>query len=116
MKLVVTILFVLTMLLYVSSAAVAEGNRSDVFTLSPLVGGYSFDGEQHLQTRPVYGIRGGYNFNRNFGAEALFDYVQSVGTQPGVGDIHLYRYGADALWHFMPDSKLVPYLAGGYSA
>ena len=117
MKLIIAMLFSLTMLLCITSAALATGNRADFFTLSPVIGGYTFDGAQQLQTRPVYGIRGGYNFTRNFGVEALFDFVQSVGTKSGAtGDVHVFRYGGDFLWHFMPDNRLVPYLAIGYSA
>ncbi len=117
MKLIKTILFSLTMLLCIASAASAEGIKPDFCTLSfPFVGGYTFDGVQSQQTRPVYGIRGGYNFTRNFGFEALFDFVQSVNTKPDFGDVHVFRYGGDFLWHFMPDNRLVPYLALGYSA
>ena len=115
MKIIKTILISLAMAMCIASAAQAEGNRAGFFTLSPVVGGYTYDGAQHLQTRPLYGIRGGYNFTDNFGFEALFNYVQSVGTQPGFGDTHMYRYGGDFLWHFMPEGKLVPYLAAGYS-
>ncbi|HEY6872681.1 MAG TPA: OmpA family protein [Geobacteraceae bacterium] len=111
-----TILLSLMMLLYIASAAFAEGIRANFLTVSPLVGGYTFDGVQHQQTRPVYGIRGGYNVTKEFGVEALFDYVQSVNSQPGFGDMHVFRYGGDLLWHFMPDNRLVPYLALGYSA
>ena len=110
-----TMLFSLTMVLSIALTARAEGNRTDVFTVSPIVGGFTFDGALGLQTRPVYGIRSGYNFTRNLGFEALFDFVQSVGTHPNAGDVHVFRYGGDFLWHFMPDSKLVPYLAAGFS-
>ena len=116
MKIIVTILFSLTMLMYIASAAGAEGIEPGYATLTfPMVGGYTFDGEQQLETRPVLGIRAGYNFTRNIGFEALFDFVQSVSTKPGSGDVHVFRYGGDFLWHFMPDRKLVPYLAAGYS-
>lgn len=117
MRSITTMLAALALLLCITSAAVAAGNQADLFTITvPVIGGYTFDGAQHQQTRPVYGIRGGYNFTRNFGFEALFDYVQSTGTKQTVGDLHVYRYGGDLLWHFMPDNRLVPYLAAGYSA
>lgn len=116
MKYVRTGLILLTMLLATVAVAAAAGNRAQTFTLSPVIGGYSFDGVQHQQTRPVYGIRGGYNFTRHLGVEALFDYVQSVGTLPRNGDVHVYRYGGDLLYHFFPGNRLVPYIAAGYSA
>jgi len=98
----------------IASTAAAGGIRPDSFTLSGIVGGYSFDGKQHLKTTPVIGIRGGYNFTRYFGAEALFDYAGTEGTQADT-DTSLYRYGGDLLLHLLPDSNLVPYLAAGYS-
>ena len=97
------------------STAAAEGIRANSFTLSGIVGGYSFDGEQHLETGPVFGVRGGYNFTKYFGAEALFDFVPTESTRAGLGDANLYRYGGDLLLHFLPDNKLVPYIAAGYS-
>lgn len=100
--------------LVLASTAAAEGVRANSFTLSGVIGGYSFDGEQHLETSPIFGIRGGYNFTKYLGVEALFDYVPTESTR-GLGDADLYRYGGDLLLHFMPDNKLVPYLAAGYS-
>jgi OOP family OmpA-OmpF porin len=98
----------------IASPAVADGIRPDSFTLSGIVGGYSFDGRQHLETRPVVGIRGGYNFTKYFGVEALFDFVRTEGTRAGNGDANLYRYGGDLLLNLLPDNRLVPYLAAGY--
>jgi len=97
------------------STATASGIRADSFTLSGIVGGYSFDGLQHLETNPVIGIRGGYNFTKYFGVEALFDYVSTKSTRTGLGDASLYRYGGDLLLHLFPENRLVPYLAAGYS-
>ncbi|KAF0216335.1 MAG: OmpA-OmpF porin OOP [Geobacteraceae bacterium] len=101
-------------LFVIASTAAAGGIRPDSFTLSGIVGGYSFDGKQRLETRPVIGIRGGYNFTKHFGAEALFDFVPTESTQAGLGDVQVYRYGGDLLLHLLPDNNLVPYLAAGY--
>ena len=108
-------LLVLIVSLAIAASAVAEGIRPGSFTLSPVVGGYTFDGDQHLETRPVYGIRGGYDFTKCFGIEGVFDYVMSVGTRDNISDIHMYRYGAESLLYLMHDSKVIPYLAAGYS-
>ena len=108
-------LMVLLFLLVIASTATAGGIRPESFTLSGILGGYSFDGTQHLETRPVIGIRGGYNFTKYFGVEALFDFVTTESTRSGLGDAHMYRYGGDLLLHLLPDSNLVPYLAAGYS-
>ena len=114
MKKISCYLMVLLFLFVIASTAAAAGIQPDSFTLSGIVGGYSFDGKQHLETRPVVGIRGGYNFTKYVGVEALFDYVRTEGTRAGLGDANVYRYGGDVLLHILPDSDLVPYLAAGY--
>lgn len=82
------------------------------FSLSPMIGGYTFDGGQNLETSPVYGIRAGYSLTRYWGLEAVFDYV-NTDVKHSDGSVDFYRYGLDVLWHFTPERKLVPYLAAG---
>jgi OmpA-OmpF porin, OOP family len=109
------LLAVLAVSIIIASTVAEAGVRPGAFTVSVMGDGYSFDGKQHLQTMPVIGVRGGYNFTRMFGVEALFDYIPTTtGTQPGFGDAHVYRYGGDLLLHLFHDNKLVPYLAAGY--
>lgn len=98
------------MALPASAGGVKEG-----FTLSPLVGGYSFDGKQHLETMPIGGLRLGYNFTKYVGAEAGIDGGRTEGTK-GLPKTNVFRYGADLLFHLFPDSTVVPYLAAGYGA
>jgi OOP family OmpA-OmpF porin len=114
-------LLVAGMLLAMTTAATAA-NKEDTFSLSPVIGGITFAGTQHLQTNAVYGLRGGYNFTKAFGIEALFDYAHTKNTRSGFegfgrsygGDVDFFRYGGELLYHFMPDEKLVPYVAAGY--
>ncbi|MFA7059960.1 MAG: OmpA family protein [Pedobacter sp.] len=102
-------------LLAITTAASA-GNREGAFSISPVVGGYLYDGKQHLDTNLIYGARAGYNFTKAFGVEALFDYVQPTkSTINSTKNIALYRYGGELLYHFIPDSTFVPYLAAGYA-
>lgn len=101
-------------LLAIATAASA-GNKEEKFSLSPVVGGITFDGKQHLKTSPAYGLRLGYNFTNAFGVEGLFDYAYTKGTITG-NKVDFFRYGGDLLYHFMPESNLVPYVAAGYAA
>ena len=94
----------------VASAA----NREGEFSVSPVIGGYTYDGKQHLETSPVYGARFGYNFTKEFGVEALFDYVHPESTLTDK-KMDMYRYGGEMLYHFFPDNTLVPYVAAGYA-
>ncbi|MBJ6749092.1 OmpA family protein [Geomonas anaerohicana] len=111
------VLFLLApaLLLGVHTAARAEV-KAESFSLSPYIGGYTFIGKDRLETMPVYGLRAGYNLSRHFGLEAVFDYVNTEGKKnSGIGDgVDVYNYHLDALFHLMPESQLVPYLAMGF--
>ncbi|MBJ6802312.1 OmpA family protein [Geomonas propionica] len=89
--------------------------KAESFSVSPFVGGYTFIGKEHLETAPTFGLRAGYNFTRHFGVEAVFDYVPTEGKKnSNIGHVDAYNYHLDMLYHFMPDNKLVPYVAAGY--
>ena len=90
-------------------------NRPGAITLSPFVGGYTFDGDQELETSPVFGLRGGYNFTGHWGAELVFGYLLTESNATNQ-EVDQYRYGVDALYHFMPERKIVPFIAAGYGA
>lgn len=94
-----------------AGAALAE-NRAETVTFAPYVGGYTFQGKQHLETSPVYGFRLGYNFTENWALEGVIDYLKTEGTRTG-NNVEMVRYGGDLLYNFMPKSSFVPYLAAG---
>ena len=101
----------------VAVPALAGGIKEGTFDISPMIGGYSFTGDQHLETMPVFGLRAGYNFTKYLGAELGFDYGRTEGTRGnplGNEDTDVYRYGMDVLFHLLPDNNFVPYLAAGY--
>lgn len=106
--------------LIVSATAAFGAVKEGQFSISPVVGGYTFDHRQDLETSPVYGLRGGYNFTKRFGIEALFDYANTESVKNGQGlqgdGISMFRYGGELLYHMWPDNNFVPYLAAGYSA
>jgi OOP family OmpA-OmpF porin len=112
MKTKITLLIVGSLLAMATAAS--AGNKAGSFSLSPVVGGITFDGKQHLETAPVYGLRAGYNFTKALGVEALFDYSSTEPTR-GSGNVDFYRYGGELLYHFFPDNNFVPYLAAGYA-
>lgn len=92
--------------------AVKEGS----FSVTPLIGGYIFDGGTYLDPTLILGVRGGYNFTKHIGIEALYDYATPTEDKFGPRtDISMHRFGGQALYHFFPDSAFVPYLAAGYS-
>jgi len=100
--------------LLVMTAGAHAGVTADSYSVSPFIGGYSFLGHEHLATRPVYGVRAGYNFTPHFGIEAVADYARTERLRPEGGDVDSFNYHLDMLYHFMPQGPLVPYLAAGY--
>ena len=98
-------------LLVMATSAVA-GEREGAFSVSPFIGGYTFDGVQHLHTDPVYGLRLGYDLTKNWEAEAVADFLTTDGTQNKTS-INVLSYRLDILYNFMPAGPLVPYVAVG---
>jgi OOP family OmpA-OmpF porin len=105
---------ILAALIIITAGTAFGANKAGQFSISPVIGGYTFDGKQHLDTNLVYGGRAGYNFTDNFGFEALFDYVNTEPTK-AKNKIDTYRYGGELLYHFLPENTFVPYLAVGLS-
>jgi len=101
--------FLLSLLL---TAICFAGEREGAFSLSPFVGGYTFDGVQHAETSPVYGLRLGYDITNNIGVEYVIDFLSADGTHGGPS-INALSYRMDALYNFLPEGRLVPYLALG---
>ena len=117
MKKIFLPLIVLITAFIMASPAIAaiEGGE---YTISPFVGGYTFDGIQHLKTNIATGLKVGYNLNKNWGVEGQFTYVPltpTLAAETRRGDQYSLR--ADVLYHFMPKSSLVPFVAlgGGWS-
>lgn len=92
-------------------------NRQGSFNLSPFVGGYVMDKELPFESRPIFGLRAGYNVTKNWAAEAMFGYSLSETKlnqgSAGSKETNLYKYGVDILYHFMPDSNFVPFVEVG---
>lgn len=92
---------------------VIAGERAGAVSVSPFVGGYTFDGEQHLETAPVYGLRLGYDLTKHVGIEAVADYLATERTRSGKRSANALSYRLDLLYNFLPDGPLVPYVAAG---
>lgn len=107
---------ILAACLIMSTTAAFGAVKEGTFSVTPLIGGYVFDGSDTLDSTYVLGLRAGYNFTKNIGIEALYDYAAETDAKSGpMTDISMQRFGGQALYHFFPDNALVPYLAAGYS-
>lgn len=98
--------------LCIMAAPVAAGERAGAFSLSPFVGGYTFDGVQHMDTAPVYGLRLGYDLTKYLGVEAVGTYLSTKVTR-SERSVNALSYRLDILYNIVPDGPLVPYLAVG---
>jgi OmpA-OmpF porin, OOP family len=105
----------LTMILLLATVITGQTEvRTGEYSITPFIGGYNFEGNQDLKNAPVYGLRGGYNFTKNWGVEGIFNYVATeYTTLAGNPDVNVYGFGIEGLYHFMPESRFVPFLAVG---
>jgi len=99
----------------VLAAIASAANVAGQISISPVIGGYTYDDNQsrNSEVNLIGGVRAGYNFTRNIGFEGLFDYVDAESDTSG--NANMYRFGGELLYHFMPDNVFVPYLAAGYA-
>jgi OOP family OmpA-OmpF porin len=93
------------------------------YHISPMVGGYFFEGNQPIESGPIVALGLAYNFSENWGLELMgkagkFDFFYCETCSPDSCEDTLNGYWAhlDARYHIWPDYRLVPYLAlgGGY--
>ena len=103
---------------FIMASPVCADVQKGAITVSPFLGGYLFDGIQHLEGSLAPGLRLGYNLTKNWGVEGQFTYVPLHSTYASVthtGD--QYNLRGDLLYHFMPESQFVPFVAlgGGWS-
>lgn len=107
-------IFTLLALFFCLSAPAWAGIQPDSFTLSPMVGGYQFEGNQGLDTSPFVSIGLGYNLTEIAALEAVFVFANADANDSSTTDTTLKAYRLDALYHFLPGNSLVPYLAVGF--
>ena len=110
-------LTVIVMLMVFITTAQAGVNAGS-FTVTPFIGGYNFEGNEnyHHPYWATYGLRAGYNFTKHWGAEGYFSYVPAEAIVYPItnnDDANIGVYGIESLYHFMPESRFVPFLAIG---
>jgi len=86
--------------------------KEQSFSLSPQIGGYLFEGNQDLDHGFTFGAGLGYNFTKHWASEFVLDIVPTENSTTGA-DVDAYLYRLDGLYHFRPESRLVPYLGAG---
>ena len=110
------ILAVIVMMVTFASSVQAEV-RAGAFSFGLNAGYYLFEGNQGYKDNYTLGLRAGYNFTENIGAEVFGNWVPSEFKDiKGDPDNRVYVAGIEGLYHFMPGSRFVPFLAIGIGA
>lgn len=97
--------------LFITSSIADE--QTGTFTITPNIGWYFFEGNQNLDDGITAGINLGYNFDKNWGVEGSFNYINSERNDID-GDVDGFLYKLDGLYNITNFGKLVPYLAAGF--
>lgn len=88
-------------------------NRQGAFVLSPGVGAYLFDTSKGVKNDAMYNLGLGYDFNRNWGVEALAGVVPTSLKGNNNQNVRASFYSIDGVYHFSSNIPLVPYILAG---
>lgn len=112
---------IVILLLMVTTFTTAQAEiREGAFSLTPYYGITVFERNQDIHKNSnwgTYGLRGGYHFTKNISLEGYLNYTQVELETPLWYNYpwqDIYRYGIEGLYHFMPDGRIVPYIALGF--
>jgi OmpA-OmpF porin, OOP family len=109
------LLIIFLMLMAVSIPAYAD-IKAGAVSITPFGGVYTFEGNEYDLNTPTYtvGLRAGYNFTENIGVEGVFSFTPTkVKDITGDDEVNLFGYGVEFIYHFMPESSVVPFVAVG---
>ncbi|RJP75855.1 MAG: outer membrane beta-barrel domain-containing protein [Desulfobacteraceae bacterium] len=100
--------------------------RAGSFEVNPFAGYNFFESRQNLENDFVLGGRVGFNFTKNFGIEAVGEYIgtgvddkttpwakEGQFTSP-IDDVDITFYHLDLVYHFLPEGNFNPFVAAGY--
>jgi len=107
-------LFIITLFALLLAGPSWAAVKPGAFTLSPMVGGQVFDSDQNLNDAILGSIGLGYNITEKAALEAVYTQANADGDTPADIDAKVRTFRLDALYHFMADNDLVPYLAIGF--
>ena len=95
------------------AAPAQAANRAGALTLSPMVGGYLFEGDQPVdQDALTYGLGLGYNFTNNFGLELLGQFTEGE-VENSNDDYDVLNLSLNAVYNIGNLRSFVPYVTAG---
>ncbi|MEJ2201784.1 MAG: OmpA family protein [Desulfuromonadaceae bacterium] len=110
----VQVLTFLTLCLIIAGSAWA-GNRAGATTFSLNAGLYQYEGDQGFddESNVTFGLGVGYNLTDHLGLEANVNLVGETDVSGTSNEVDGILFRVEALYHFMPDQRLVPFVAIG---
>lgn len=97
------------------STSALAGVTPEKFSISPYLGGYVFDRAQNYKTSAfTAGGKLGFDLTKHFGIDLGIGAILADTKDPNSQDATVAKYGLDLLYHLLPDSRFVPYLAAGF--
>ena len=113
MKIAMRICFLCILLMILATSANGE-IKGRTLSVSPFIGGYTFEGNEDLETKPLLGIRFGYNITNRYEIESVFTYLSTNFERQGVvSDVNVYGYRLEALYHLLDKGRFACSLAAG---
>jgi hypothetical protein len=108
-----TRLFLLAVFFLLLTAPVYAETREGAFSMTLGGAAYLSDGVQHQKIGPGFTARLGYDITKRYGVEAAYDFILSQPTKLKSGHAERNIFRIDALYYFLPECNIVPYLSGG---
>jgi OOP family OmpA-OmpF porin len=115
MKVKYLLLLCMIGILTLYSSHVNAESKPGVVTLSPFYGSYFFDSTQNLLNSITYGAAIGYDFNKDFGIEGSYNYINAKADIGGAKvDTSLYRL--EGIYYLLPESRWTLFIAFGFGS
>jgi len=104
---------VVLMVLVVGITLSHAGIKPYAMTVTPHISALIFEGNEHLDNSPMYGLSLGYNFSERWTGELTVGYSEIGLTDVPDQEVTTHLVRLDALYHFQPKEKIVPYFVIG---
>lgn len=97
-------------------------NLAKAWSITPVIGGYSFDDDENLDSSLLYGLRIGYNLTKEWTIEGVVTYTEADGDDNILDvssksyykdDADMINYRLEGLYNFLPDTDVVLFVAAG---
>ena len=102
------------LLLLVLGAGVSYATiKPYALTLTPHISALIFEGNEPFKNAPLFGLSLGYNFNERWTGELTVAYAEIGLLNAPDQEIATHMVRLDAMYHFQPREKIVPYFVIG---